>query len=939
MSRSIRRAMIDRDHQQLSLVRQCILLDVSRASVYYRPVPTGAEDLELMALMDRQYLKTPFYGSRKMKAWLLQQGYLVSRKRVRRLMRLMGLEAIYRRPNTSKPAPGHRIFPYLLKGVEVNRVDQVWAADITYIPMAKGFLYLVAIMDWHSRHVLAWKLSNTMDTSFCVAALEEALGKGRPEIFNTDQGSQFTSEAFTQTLQEQRVQVSMDGKGRYLDNIKFNANFQLKTDEIEVSESGDALPHDPMAVKAFRDAYAGNIHTFLDNLIEQLTLARELLTESGSCFVQIGYENVHEVACLMNEVFGKENHVATIPYITATNQSTRMIPQIGNWILWFAKNKEVSKYNQLYAGNTRKEIIDLMNQRFIRYETPGKKDQRLDQKQIEKPESLPRESKIYDIRPLTANAHGVENANTQPFKLGQKEYKCPQGQQWRVNHEGLRKLAEMNRLSEGSSGQLYWKRYEDEIPGRTLIAKWEDAGRIQDKRYIVQSPDRTVERCILMTTNPGDLVLDPTCGSGTTAAMSEKWGRRWITIDTSRVAIAVARQRLATSRFDYFLLQDSEAGAKREAELLGAKPLIPSGTKNVQKGFVYPRIPRISAATLAYGIEEYIYLVDQPEQDPKKVRVCSSFTVESDSRANALRTDEDAPENHHDAQTRENILEALPVAGIRFGNDRWQLTDLEPYPNSDMISHTASLREEKSGEKLQVAIYIAAEDVATSPNHIRQAAMPVPNMNTTPKRDALLIIAFGYEAPATAGEYQQMGNVRIIRAEANRDFMIQGLKNSTEDNSFVVVGEPDVEFRPAPNGQLELEVRGIDTYDPRQNSVRSGSVRDIHCIMTDTDYDGLSFRVRRINFPNQTGDRQLERMKRGPAAAHRRPEVEPAPDRGDHPIRPAQERRGSGQGHRQGRDGDDEGDKHRKGEVNMERSKTTEQGVVLTESGNEPGVI
>ena len=219
MSRSIRRAMIDRDHQQLSLVRQCILLDVSRASVYYRSVPTRAEDLELMALMDRQYLKTPFYGSRKMKAWLLQQGYLVSRKRVRRLMRLMGLEAIYRRPNTSKPAPGHRIFPYLLKGVEVNRVDQVWAADITYIPMAKGFLYLVAIMDWHSRHVLAWKLSNTMDTSFCVAALGEALGKGRPEIFNTDQGSQFTSEAFTQTLQEQRVQVSMDGKGRYLDNI------------------------------------------------------------------------------------------------------------------------------------------------------------------------------------------------------------------------------------------------------------------------------------------------------------------------------------------------------------------------------------------------------------------------------------------------------------------------------------------------------------------------------------------------------------------------------------------------------------------------------------------------------------------------------------------------------------------------------------------------
>ena len=169
--------------------------------------------------MDRQYLKTPFYGSRRMKAWLRLQGHLVSRNRVRRLMRLMGLEAIYRRPNTSKPAPGHKVYPYLLKGVEVTRVNQVWAADITYIPMARGFLYLVAIMDWYSRYVLAWKLSNTMDVDFCVEALAEALGKGRPEVFNTDQGSQFTSEAFTGMLLGQGIQISMDGKGRYLDNI------------------------------------------------------------------------------------------------------------------------------------------------------------------------------------------------------------------------------------------------------------------------------------------------------------------------------------------------------------------------------------------------------------------------------------------------------------------------------------------------------------------------------------------------------------------------------------------------------------------------------------------------------------------------------------------------------------------------------------------------
>jgi putative transposase len=211
--------MIDREHPRLSLVRQCALLGINRSSLYCQPTAAGAQDLELMALMDRQYLKTPFYGSRRMTVWLRTQGHQVNRKRVRRLMQLMGLEAIYRRPNTSKPAPGHKVYPYLLRGLEINRVNQVWATDITYIPMARGFLYLVAIMDWHSRYVLAWRLSNTLEVDFCVEALEEALRKGKPEIFNTDQGSQFTSEAFTGRLLAQGIQVSMDGKGRCMDNV------------------------------------------------------------------------------------------------------------------------------------------------------------------------------------------------------------------------------------------------------------------------------------------------------------------------------------------------------------------------------------------------------------------------------------------------------------------------------------------------------------------------------------------------------------------------------------------------------------------------------------------------------------------------------------------------------------------------------------------------
>jgi len=219
MSRVRRLGMIDRGHPKLSLVRQCALLGVSRSSVYYRHGEVDEYDLELMGLIDRQYLSTPFYGSRRMTPWLRTQGHRVNRKRVQRLMRVMGIEAIYQRPNTSKPSPGHKVYPYLLRGLQIGRVNQVWATDITYIPMARGFVYLVAIMDWYSRYVLAWRLSNTLDVDFCVDALEEALSKGTPQIFNTDQGSQFTSHAFTGTLLEHGIQVSMDGKGRFMDNI------------------------------------------------------------------------------------------------------------------------------------------------------------------------------------------------------------------------------------------------------------------------------------------------------------------------------------------------------------------------------------------------------------------------------------------------------------------------------------------------------------------------------------------------------------------------------------------------------------------------------------------------------------------------------------------------------------------------------------------------
>jgi putative transposase len=220
MSRAERRGLVEREGPALSISQQCRLLAVSRSTVYRKPAEVSAEDLVIMALIDRQYLARPYYGSRRMAAWLATQGRRVNRKRVRRLMRLLGVVAIYQRPNTSKPAAAHKIYPYLLSGLAIERVNQVWCSDVTYIPMARGFLYLVVVMDWVSRAVLAWRLSNTLGAEFCVEALEEALSRyGRPEIFNTDQGSQFTSDDFTGTLKDHGITISMDGKGRCMDNI------------------------------------------------------------------------------------------------------------------------------------------------------------------------------------------------------------------------------------------------------------------------------------------------------------------------------------------------------------------------------------------------------------------------------------------------------------------------------------------------------------------------------------------------------------------------------------------------------------------------------------------------------------------------------------------------------------------------------------------------
>jgi putative transposase len=231
------RRLVDRSHREISLRRQCELLGVNRSGLYYESAGESEENLRLMRLLDEQYTRAPFYGSRKMTEWLAVQGYAVNRKRVSRLMALMGLEAVYPRPRLSQPGEGHKIYPYLLRGVSVERVHQVWSTDITYIRMARGFVYLVAVMDWYSRFVLSWALSVTMELDFCVEALKCALRRGRPGIFNSDQGSQFTSELFTGELEGRKIAVSMDGRGRCMDNISIERLWRsLKYEEVYLKD-------------------------------------------------------------------------------------------------------------------------------------------------------------------------------------------------------------------------------------------------------------------------------------------------------------------------------------------------------------------------------------------------------------------------------------------------------------------------------------------------------------------------------------------------------------------------------------------------------------------------------------------------------------------------------------------------------------------------------
>ena len=638
--------------------------------------------------------------------------------------------------------------------------------------------------------------------------------------------------------------------------INFKSNYQTSTKKRDAG-----TPSESASVKAFRDTYTNGIHSYLDAVFMVAVHARSLLADSGSFFVQIGSANVHRLAVVLDEVFGPENRIATIPFTKAGATSSKTLPDTTDWILWYAKDKECVKYYQLYIQLSRKEKISHMSS-YAKVELPTG-DRNPTQAERDDPDStLPPDARLYQHARLTSQG-GSSTGRSEPFMWNNVQYNCPPDSHWRVSHDGLKQLAKQNRLSI-SGGTLHWKRYEDEIAGRTLNNLWHTQMAPTDMHYVVETAESVIERCILMTTDPGDLVLDPTCGSGTTAAVAEKWGRRWITIDTSAIPVALCRQRIISAINDWYLTLDTREGQQEEIHLAGdtksdilpEKSIEDVAEGDPSSGFVYERIKYVSAASLAYGTHSTTILVNKPLLKKGLKRISSPFTVESLSPVHYLDADIVQRDDHTHNNLGETIIKALEASGIRnIGEDdrRQYFDDITSWPEDGHVTHQARLRE--TGEP--VAIVILSDDETASSLLIDRAAEEAVSQ---PKIRKLLIIAFEFEASAYGSSSERRGKLDILKIRANRDLTVKDLKNCDEDNAFVLIGEPDIKLSRI-GQKWSVEVLGYDIYDPRSGNVRPGKKGDIDCWMLDINYNGKSFFARRVHFPGKTDDRQILRLK------------------------------------------------------------------------------
>jgi len=669
----------------------------------------------------------------------------------------------------------------------------------------------------------------------------------------------------------------------YLDppyGIRFGSNWQVSTRKREVSDgkTTDAT-RQPEQVKAFRDTWELGIHSYLAYLRDRLVVARELLTESGSCFVQIGDENVHLVRSLLDEVFGSENFVSQITYAKTAGATSDLLPGTSDFVIWFAKVRDQVKYRRLY---TDKRLGGAGADKYDQLEMNS--GERLPARQAEG-----RPGRPFRLDNLTSQSMGRDKGEGASswftVEIGGRPFTPTMRSRWKTNEPGMRRLLAANRVSV-SRNTLSYVRFLDDFPVFTLTNSWADIGGIQSrsdpKVYVVQTSTTAVQRCMLMTTDPGDLVLDPTCGSGTTAYVAEQWGRRWITTDTSRVALTLARTRLMSAKLPYYLLADTPEGRRKEAELAGLPPGTSAGTRaDVRKGFVYKRVPHVTlrsiannpdihegmsrqeidAATARHADSELLY--DQPYEDKTRVRVAGPFTVESLApHRTVAQPERPALVEANGASYEQTVLDNLTKAGVQNGwrSERLTFDRIEPFAGQwiQAIGHAVG----DPGSPERVGIALGPQYGTVDADLVQQAAKEVVRGAGL---DLLLVCGFAFDprasekakefAPSAREDFavaqgeQQYGRLPVLLVRVNPDLAMGDalLKATGAGNLFTVFGEPDITLDRTVDG-LVVEIRGLDVYDPTTGTVRSSTTDDIACWFIDTDYDEESFFVKHAYF-------------------------------------------------------------------------------------------
>ena len=639
--------------------------------------------------------------------------------------------------------------------------------------------------------------------------------------------------------------------------IRYGSNFQPFVGRRKVDDKDEDLTSEPEQIRAFRDTWELGIHSYLAYLRDRLLLARELIHESGSCFVQIGDENVHRVGVVMDEVFGAENRIATISYATTGASSTTTLPEVADYLLWYAKDSKRLKYRQLFEPLTRAEIIEFFSSYVMAELADGTSRKLTPEERFDPDKNLPKGARIYRRMPLDSQGAST-TGRSEPYVYCGHVFHCRADRQWAISNEGMDRLAELNRLDapEGLDS-LSWKLYESEVPGRRINNLWASPMSAKDKRYVVQTAASVIQRCILMTTDPGDLVFDPTCGSGTTAYVSELWGRRWITCDTSRVAVAIARQRLMTANYDYFELAYPGEG--------------------VGAGFLQKGVPKVSPRALGYDEPpSKTVLYDQPEVDSAKARVTGPFTVEAVPAPSVrplddIETSEPLPADDSVARAGPTLQQGdwrdeLLKVGIRGkGGQHISFARLEPLPGTRWLHAEGETRQDDPGGAESIpepATGYAAAHVVVSfgPDHApleqRQVARAVEEAQLlAPKPKIIVFAAFQFDPEAAKDiDETRWSGVRLLKAQMNADLLTDDLKKERAGNeSFWLIGQPDVVVDPIADGEdagrFRVSVQGFDYYNIRTGNVDSGGANRIALWMLDPDYDGRSLFPRQVFFP------------------------------------------------------------------------------------------